>query len=118
MTERVTHRCLEGAEVAVAHHDAFAVADMALLTREVEAARVVLQAQGYRLREVAGRVHPPQQDLRDRDASALTEQEPFEDRVDVVMPGLERDDTAIGEDDDRALGDGGDLGDQPHLLRG
>jgi len=48
----------------------------------------------------------------------LTENEPFQDGVDIVMPALEGDDAAVGEDDDGPVRRPRDSADQGDLIGG
>ena len=118
MAEGVSDRDTGRGVVPVADEDAFAVADVTLLAGEVQPAGVVLQTQRDGLGEMAGRVDDAEQDVGDRTATGLAEKPPLHDRVNAVMPPLERDNPAVGKDDHGGGAAGRDGTDQLDLLVG
>ena len=93
--ERVAHGDASTGVVAVADHDALAVADGTLLAGEVDPARVVLEAQGHGLGQMPRGVHDAEQDVGDGGAAALAQQEALDDGVDLVVPTFHRHDAAV-----------------------
>ena len=118
MSEGVSDRDTGGGVVPVADEDAFAVADMTLLAGEVQPAGVVFQTQRDGLGEMAGRVDDAEQDVGDRTATGLAEKPSLHDRVNAVVPSLERDNPAVGEDHHGGGAAGRDGTDQLDLLVG
>ena len=118
VAEGVPDRDVGGHDMPVADHHAFAVPDVPLLAREVQVARGVLQPQRDRLGQPTGGVDRAGEQVRECAPAGLAEQEPGQHGVHVVVPALQGDDPARGEDDDRPPADRGDRPDQLHLRRG
>ncbi len=79
---------------------------------------MVFEPQGNGFGEVTGRVRAAEDDVGERVPAALTENEPFDDGVDIVVPTFEGDDAAVGENNDGPMGGLSDRRDQADLVVG
>jgi hypothetical protein len=95
--EGVADLAVEGVEAAVADEDAFAVADVAGLTGEVEVGRGVLQPQRERLGQPSRGVGRAKQQVGGRAAGGLAGQPAFQHRLGVLLPVREPHHRAVGQ---------------------
>ena len=108
MAEGVADRPVDGVVVAVADEEALAVADVALVAREVQVGRGVLQADRHRLREAAGRVGLAEEHVGDRAAAGLAAEPTFDQGLHSVLPRADRDHRSVGQYHHQPVCCGGD----------